>query len=69
MKQTAIEYLIGQLLPKALTAEQYYHIKQAKELEKQQHRHSWDKAIESVRGTSLPEFDNFEDYFNETYKP
>lgn len=34
--ETAIEYLIDQLLPKALTAEQYYHIEQAKQLEEAQ---------------------------------
>jgi hypothetical protein len=33
MKQTAVEYLVDQLLPKALTAEQYYHIEQAKAME------------------------------------
>lgn len=37
-KQTAVEYLVEQLLPKALSAEQYYHIEQAKELDKQQHK-------------------------------
>jgi len=36
MKQTAVEYLVEQLMPKALTAEQYYHIQQAKEMEKEQ---------------------------------
>ena len=36
MKQTAVEYLIDQLFPKVLTAEQYYHIEQAKEMEKEQ---------------------------------
>jgi hypothetical protein len=35
-KQTAVEYLVEQLLPKALSAEQYYHIEKAKEMEKQQ---------------------------------
>ena len=35
MKQTAVQYLVDQLLPKALTAEQYYHIEQAKEMEKE----------------------------------
>ena len=36
MKQTAVEYLVEQLLPKALSAEQYYHIEQAKAMEKAQ---------------------------------
>ena len=35
MKQTAVEYLVEQLMPKALTAEQYYHIQQAKKMEKE----------------------------------
>ncbi len=30
---TAVEFLVEQLLPKALTAEQYYHIEKAKEME------------------------------------
>ena len=34
--KTAVEYLVEQLMPKALTAEQYYHIEQAKEMEKEQ---------------------------------
>jgi len=34
-KQTAVEYLIEQLLPKALGGEQYYHIEIAKEMNKQ----------------------------------
>jgi hypothetical protein len=36
MEQTAVEYLIEQLFPKALSEEQYYHIEKAKEMEKQQ---------------------------------
>ena len=35
-KHTAVEYLVEQLLPKALSTEQYYHIEKAKEMEKQQ---------------------------------
>ena len=34
-KQTAVEYLIEQLLPKALGGTQYYHIEIAKEMEKE----------------------------------
>lgn len=36
MEQTAVNYLVEQLLPKALTEEQYYHIQRAKEMEKKQ---------------------------------
>ena len=34
-KQTAVEYLVNQLFPKALSEEQYYHIQKAKEMEKE----------------------------------
>ena len=33
-QQTAVEYLVEQLFPKALSAEQYYHIEQAKSIHK-----------------------------------
>ena len=38
-QQTAVEYLVEQLFPKALSAEQYYHIEQAKAMQKQQVEH------------------------------
>jgi hypothetical protein len=34
--KTAVEYLVEQLIPKALSVEQYYHIRKAQEMEKQQ---------------------------------
>jgi hypothetical protein len=34
--KTAVEYIVEQLFPKVLSQEQYYHIEQAKELEKEQ---------------------------------
>jgi hypothetical protein len=34
--KTAVEYLVDQLFPKALSVEQYHHIEQAKKMEKQQ---------------------------------
>jgi hypothetical protein len=30
--KTAVEWLVDKLMPKVLTAEQYYHIEQAKEM-------------------------------------
>jgi hypothetical protein len=33
-KQSSVDYLIEQLLPKALSAEQFYHIQQAKAMHK-----------------------------------
>jgi hypothetical protein len=32
-KETAVEYLVEQLIPKALSVEQHYHIIKAKEME------------------------------------
>jgi hypothetical protein len=34
--KTAVEYLVEQLFPKALSQEQYYHVEQAKEMEREQ---------------------------------
>jgi hypothetical protein len=62
MKQTAVEYLVDQLLPKALTAEQYYHIEQAKAMEKEQIQDAYKFGLsdEYVIGS--------ERYYNETFK-
>ena len=62
-QQTAVEYLIEQLFPKALSEEQYYHIEKAKEMEKEQIVNSWDL---SRRDIDYPA--NGEQYFNETFK-
>ena len=61
-KQTAVEYLVDQLLPKVLTAEQYYHIQKAKSMEKEQIIDAWDNGCEDD-GI----IDNAEQYYNETY--
>ena len=75
MKQTAVEYLVEQLLPKALSQEQYYHIEQAKEMEKQQIIEAYDQGSEA--GYVLAKNDDFiegfkmkeaEQYYNETFK-
>ena len=62
-KQTAVEYLVDQLLPKVLTAEQYYHIQKAKSMEKEQIIDAWDNGCEDD-GI----IDNAEQYYNETFK-
>ena len=60
-KQTAVEWLVEQLLPKALSQEQYYHIEQAKEMEKQQ-------IIEAYRtGFLSDDIKLASDYYNETF--
>ena len=69
-KQTAVEYLIEQLLPKALGGEQYYHIEIAKAMEKEQIEDAWDKRCSHgvVSQTWHIETKNGEQYYNETYK-
>lgn len=44
-KQTAVGYLVEQLLPKSLSEEQYYHIEQAKAIEKQQIVDAFDNGL------------------------
>ena len=65
MEQTAVEYLVDQLLPKALTAEQYYHIEQAKEIEKQQlYNFYMQGGVDAITEADR----NVEQYYNETFK-
>jgi hypothetical protein len=67
--KTAVEYLVEQLIPKALTAEQYYHIKQAKEMEKEQIRIAYmEGAFEKMRHLDSKEFMMPTEYYNETFK-
>jgi hypothetical protein len=61
MKQTAVEYLVEQLIPKALSVEQYYHIRKAKEIEKQQ-------IIDAYRFPNTLVDMSSEQYYNETFK-
>jgi hypothetical protein len=60
-KQTAVEWLVEQLMPKVLTAEQYYHIEQAKEMQKEQHKNTW------YAGEKDGAIHEFEYYWEETY--
>ena len=70
-KQTAVEYLVEQLFPKALSAEQYYHIEQAKEMEKQHSiqfaRHCLEKANRTFDLDILTSFIDVPQYYNEEY--
>lgn len=61
-QQTAVEYLVDQLLPKALTAEQYYHIEQAKAMEKEQIKVAW------LNSLTKGDYCSAEEYYNETFK-
>ena len=59
--KTAVEYIVEQLFPKALSQEQYYHIEQAKEMEKEQLKDAWDNGCGYLQ-------ENSEQYYNETFK-
>jgi hypothetical protein len=59
-QQTAVDYLVEQLFPKALSAEQYYHIQQAKEMEREKHKQTYHQGL-------MSNFQNFDEYYNETY--
>jgi len=60
-KQTAVDYLVEQLFPKALSAEQYYHIEQAKAMHKEEIENSYDYM------RCIGSFTNGKEYYNETF--
>jgi hypothetical protein len=62
--KTSVEYLVEQLLPKALSQEQYYHIEQAKEMEKEQIINAHYQGYRPSIGTT----EISEQYYNETFK-
>jgi hypothetical protein len=64
-KQTAVEYLVEQLFPKALSEEQYYHIEKAKAMEKEQiiYAHMTGLIFE-IEGQP---YQQCEKHYNETY--
>ena len=51
-QQAAVEYLVDQLLPKALTAEQYYHIEQAKQIEMEQKEEAYKRGWEESKSAA-----------------
>jgi hypothetical protein len=68
-QQTAVEYLIEQLFPKALSEEQYYHIEKAKEMEKEQIETAYLKGQDNIdnEGWYINEKGQ-ELYYNTTFK-
>jgi hypothetical protein len=63
--KTAVEWLVEQLMPKALSAEQFYCIQQAKEMEKEQIIETYNKA----HSDGYKDIDKFgEQYYNKTFK-
>lgn len=67
-RQTAIEYLVKQLFPRALSAEEQYYIEKAKQMEKVHtlkliaFMRTQDKMGKSIK-------DLYEEYYNENSKP
>jgi hypothetical protein len=69
MKKTAVEWLIEQLMPKVLTAEQYYHIEKAKEMEKEQIVEAHGNKLKKSKDTGNYEYwFSGEDYYTKTFK-
>jgi len=70
MKQTAVEWLVEQLMPKVLTAEQYYHIEKAKEMEKEQIAQSFEDGEYNYFYSKEDgkDFENGFEYYNEKFK-
>lgn len=65
-KQTAVAYLIEQLLPKTLSVEQFYVTQEALKKERQQIEEAFVSGDE--RGANSIPF-NAEQYYTQTFKP
>ena len=64
-QQTAVEYLVEQLFPKALSVEQHYHIEKAKEMDKEQKIRDFTDGY-LYRGEQLSPW-LIDKWYNETY--
>lgn len=62
-KQSSVDYLIEQLLPKALSAEQFYHIQQAKAMQENEYFEVFKAGQESMEEGGK----GFEQYYNERF--
>jgi hypothetical protein len=71
MKQeTAVEWLFEQL-DVVDSSISYELFKQAKEMEKQQHGKTWDTALDKYEvraGNYMRAYEDFDEYYNETFK-
>jgi len=63
-KQSSVDYLIEQLLPKALSAEQFYHIQQAKAMHKEEIKNAFTNGFISSRSSNRIADEIF---YNETF--
>jgi len=66
-QQTAVEYLVEQLIP---TKEQYYHIEKAKQIEEEQIKKAYlqgdRNGFTRYRSVNIDQMTS-EEYYNETY--
>ena len=73
-KQTAVEWLaeIIRFANKELYAEMFEEIKQAKQMEKEQHDKTaedwWKEGAHYVETQGMAEWENFEEYWEERFK-
>ena len=73
MKQTAVEWLVDMLKQQGLLIgepDNLITVKEAKEMEKQQHGKTWDSAIEQgeKRAWNISRlYTDFDEYYDETY--
>ncbi len=66
-QQTAVEYLVEQLFPKALSEQQYYHIEKAKQMEKEQIMHAYGQGAADEAGEILDATKDSEEYYDKNY--
>jgi hypothetical protein len=67
-KQTPIEYLVEQLLPKSPSVWQFHHIEQAKKMFEEQIKNAHKSGIEFLAGTQISDTEYSEKYFEETFE-
>jgi hypothetical protein len=69
--KTAVEWLI-EILELSNPSKQYQaEIEQAKAMEKQQHGKTWDTALDKYEvraGNYMRAYEDFDEYYNETFK-
>lgn len=67
-KQTAVSYLIEQLLPKALSAEQFYVTQEALKKEREQIEKAYIEGMEFIPVDPNKYTEDAEQYYTQTYQ-
>ena len=71
MKQTAVEWLFEQVVNRTERIYFLKELKQAKEMEMEQHGKTWDTALDKYEvraGNYMRAYEDFDEYYNETFK-